>query len=346
MPTSAWSAAASTSASSRTTSAPLPPSSSADGRAKGAAAFKTASPPRLDPVKLQTATRAVRQQRAGAPVCGRERRAAREQVAGARRRERAQDCLQKVDAGQRREGARLEHEGAARGDGRRDLEDRLEQRVVPGRHERGDARRVRRDAARGVEIVHGRGRRRARALFRGTVDHEARVVVEHVRAVGHVALGLRKRLRPRISRAPRRSSAQSRRAATRARSSSCRRCAARRRRPLERVAPRRAVAEVRARRMAPRRRGDRAPRVVGGRVRELGEDRAVGRAVRFYRCVVARRRARRRRRRASTSWRSGAMRMPRRRAVLRCILCLLCRSRGFELVFAHRAMDVQCSHDG
>ena len=57
MPTSAWSAAASTSASSRTIKAPLPPSSSADGRAKGAAAFKTASPPRLDPVKLQTATR-------------------------------------------------------------------------------------------------------------------------------------------------------------------------------------------------------------------------------------------------------------------------------------------------
>ena len=57
MPTSAWSAAASTSASSRTIKAPLPPSSSADGRAKGAAAFNTASPPRLDPVKLQTATR-------------------------------------------------------------------------------------------------------------------------------------------------------------------------------------------------------------------------------------------------------------------------------------------------
>ena len=60
---------------------------------------------------------------------------------------------------------------------------------------------------------------------------------------------------------------------------------------------------ARARRAAPRRRGsrrpthgtaagrgDRAPRVVGGRVRELGEDRAVGRAVRFYRCVVACRR--------------------------------------------------------
>ncbi|CAH0375710.1 unnamed protein product, partial [Pelagomonas calceolata] len=60
--------------------------------------------------------------------------------------------------------------------------------------------------------------------------------------------------------------------------------------PLERVAPRRAVAEVRARRMAPRRRGDRAPRVVGGRVRELGEDRAVGRAARIYRSVVACRR--------------------------------------------------------
>ena len=119
---------------------------------------KTASPPRLDPVKLQTATRGSASSAPAPRSTSRERRAAREQVAGARRRERAQDCLQKVDTGQRREGARLEHEGAARGDGRRDLEDGLEQRVVPGRHERGDARRVRRDGARGHAT-----RRRSRA---------------------------------------------------------------------------------------------------------------------------------------------------------------------------------------
>ena len=111
MPTSAWSAAASTSASSRTTSAPLPPSSSADGRAKGAAAFKTASPPRLDPVKLQTATRGSASSAPAPRSAPDKRRAAREQVAGARRRERAQDCLQKVDAGQRREGLGLSTKG-------------------------------------------------------------------------------------------------------------------------------------------------------------------------------------------------------------------------------------------
>ena len=227
--------------------------------------------------------------------------------------------MQKVDARERREGARLEHEGAARGDGRRDLEDRLEQRVVPGRHERGDARRVRRDAARGVELV--RGRRRRAPLPRGTVDHEARVVVEHVRAVGHVALGLRERLAA-VARLVRRVHGRV--------------LAQRGGGPLERVAPRRAVAEVRARVVAPRRRGDRAPRVVGGRVRELGEDRAVGWAVGFYRCVVACRRGGavdvERGRRGEAAPRMPCLPCQKGGAALH--LVFVCRHTAFELVFA------------
>ena len=144
------SAAASTSASSKTMTGALPPSSRCAFFRSAAADAATCMPARTEPV-IETicGVRCSTTRAAGVAVAG-------DDVEHARRQELLGE-LGEQDGARGRGVAGLEHDGVARGEGRGDLPDHHHQRVVPRRDLADDADRLAPDERRVVLQVLARG---------------------------------------------------------------------------------------------------------------------------------------------------------------------------------------------